>query len=422
MLERYYVRPVTVDCVRTSWIVAAIEQYVGWLAEWRYASRTVLRRIPLLVAFGEFAKTHGATEVAQLADHVEPFVQRWIAQHASRKRAARAREKIGEFARNPIRQMLRLAIPGYVGRGRPHRPSNPFEAQAPKFFAYLTDEKGLRPRTLYQYRFHLYQFAAYLMRIGLKDLAHVSPNVLSGFVAEYGPRVAWPTLRNACGTLRVFLRYLYREGVLAKDLSPLVEFPQSYRLSGIPRSIGWEQVEQVLLGIDRRSPCGKRDYAMLLLLATYGLRGCEVAALTLDDIDWRNDRLKIRERKAGNSTAYPLSTVVGAAIVDYLKNGRPVSKDRLVFLRALAPFVPISSAAVTCRATHYIRKAGIKVPRPGSHTLRHSCVQRLVNANFSLKHIGDYVGHRNAASTQIYGKVAIEVLREVALGDGEEVL
>jgi integrase/recombinase XerD len=178
----------------------------------------------------------------------------------------------------------------------------------------------------------------------------------------------------------------------------------------------------VLAGVDRRAPCGKRDYAMLLLLATYGLRACEVAALTLDDMDWRNDRLKIRERKAGNSTAYPLSAVVGAAIVDYLKNGRPASKDRQVFLRAMAPLVPISSAAVTCRAAYYIRKAGIKVPRPGSHTLRHSCVQRLVNANFSLKHIGDYVGHRNAASTQIYGKVAIEALREVALGDGEEVL
>src|SRR5438094_3667643 len=95
---------------------------------------------------------------------------------------------------------------------------------------------------------------------------------------------------------------------------------------------------QVLSGVDRRAPCGKRDYAMLLLLATYGLRGCEVAALTLHDIDWRNDRLKISERKAGNSTAYPLSTVVGAAIVDYLKNGRPVSKDRQLFLRALAPF------------------------------------------------------------------------------------
>src|SRR2546426_10269429 len=98
MLERYYVRPVTVDRVRTSWIVAAIEQYVGWLAEWRDASRTGVRRIPLLVAFGEFAKTHGATEAPQPADHVEPFVQRWIAEHASRKRAARARGQIGECA------------------------------------------------------------------------------------------------------------------------------------------------------------------------------------------------------------------------------------------------------------------------------------------------------------------------------------
>jgi len=422
MLNQYYVRPVTVDRVRTSWIAPAIEQYVGWLAERRYSSKTVLRRIPLLVAFGEFAKARGATEVAQLTEHFEPFVQVWIARHARRKRAARACNWVGALARNTVRQMLCLAIPSYIGIGRPHRPTNPFESQAPQFIAYLTDEKGLRPRTLYQYRFHLHQFAAYLTRIGLKDIAHLTPKVLSGFVADYGPRVAWPTLRNACGTLRVLIRYLHREGVLAKDLSSLVEFPQSYRLSGIPRSIGWEQVEQVLSGIDRRSPCGKRDYAMLLLLATYGLRGCEVAALTLDDIDWRNDRLKIRERKAGNSTAYPLSTVVGAAIVDYLKNGRPASKDRQVFLRAMAPLVPISSAAVTCRAAYYIRKAGIEVPRPGSHTLRHSCVQRLVNANFSLKHIGDYVGHRNAASTQVYGKVAIEALREVAQGDGEEVL
>src|SRR6266436_3180904 len=132
MLERYYVHPVTVDRIRTSWIAPAIEQYVGWLAERRYASKTVLRRIPLLAAFGEFAKARGATEVAQWAGHVEPFVQVWSSRHARRKCAAWARKKIGECARNPIRQTLRLAIPGYIGRGRPHRPSNPFEAQAPR--------------------------------------------------------------------------------------------------------------------------------------------------------------------------------------------------------------------------------------------------------------------------------------------------
>jgi len=422
MIEQYYIRPVTVDRIRTSWIISEIEQYVGWLAEQQYSSSSVSRRIPILVAFGEFAKSHGATEIAHLVEHVEPFVQDWVAQRGSRKLSTSARKKIGYCTRNPIRQMLRLVIPGYIGRGRSRQPNNPFEAQASRFFCYLTEEKGLRPRTLVQYRFHLRQFAAYLTRIGLKDLALLSPNVLSSFVTDYGPRVAWATLRNACGTLRVFLRYLHRERIIPKDLSPLVEFPQTYRLSSIPRSVGWEQVEQVLAGIDRRARCGRRDYAMLLLLATYGLRACEVAALTLDDIDWRSDRIKIRERKAGNSTAYPLSPVVGAAIVDYLKNGRPDSKDRQVFLRAMAPLVPISSSAVTCRAAYYIRKAGIEVPHPGAHTLRHSCVQRLVDANFSLKQIGDYVGHRNSASTQIYAKVAIEALREMAHGDGEEVL
>jgi len=290
-------------------------------------------------------------------------------------------------------------------------------------FRYLTEEKGLRPHSIHHYRFYLRQFATYLERIGIDDLSKLSPTVLSGFIAEYAPpRVSWETVRNACGTLRVFLRYVHREGVTAKDLSSLVEFPQSYRHAGLPRSISWDQVEQVLAGIDRRSACGKRDYTMLLLLATYGLRGAEVAGLTLDDIDWRNERLKIRERKAGNNTTYPLSAVVGAAIIDYLKNGRPATTCREVFMRSAAPIAPIGSAAVVCRAGHFIRKAGIIVPRAGSHVLRHSCVQRLLNAHFSLKHIGDYVGHRSASSTQIYAKVAIEQLREVALGDGEDVL
>ena len=422
MIEQYYVRPDTGDRIRTSWIFSEIEQYVSWLTENEYSNRSVLRRIPLLVAFGEYAKAHGAKEIKDLPDYVEPYVEGWVTQRDKRKSTDSARKKMGDCVRNPIRQMLRLVVPGYIGRCRPRKPDNPFEAQAPGFLRYLTEEKGLRPRSVEQYRYHLRQFDAYLKRIESADLAALSPDILRGFIADYGPRVAWPTLRNACGTLRVFLRYIHREGVLAKDLSAIVEFPQSYRYSDVPRSIAWTEVERVLEGIDRRSPCGKRDYAMLLLLATYGLRACEVAALTLDDIDWRNDRIKIRERKAGNSTAYPLSSIAGAAIIDYLKHGRPASPERQIFLRTLAPPTSITSAAITCRATYYLRKAGVKVPRPGSHTFRHSCVQRLVNSDFTLKQIGDFVGHRNPSSTQIYSKVAREALRQVALGDGEEVL
>lgn len=237
-----------------------------------------------------------------------------------------------------------------------------------------------------------------------------------------GSGLAKTTVRDCCGVLRVFLRYAHREGVVNRDLSNAVEWPQVYRLSTIPRSISWEEVGKVLATVERRTPSGRRDYAILLLLVTYGLRAREIAALTLDDIDWKRERLAVPERKAGHSTAFPLSRYVGEALVDYLQHGRPQTSDRHMFFRAVAPVRPIGTAAVSSCARRYLVAAAIDVPRRGSHTLRHTLVQRLVDSNFSLSTIGDFVGHRSPASTAIYAKVAIEPLRQVALGDGEEVL
>lgn len=174
--------------------------------------------------------------------------------------------------------------------------------------------------------------------------------------------------------------------------------------------------------VDRRTPVGKRDLAILLLLVTYGLRAREIAALTLEDIDWRKEKFRVPERKAGHSTAYPLSPLVGQAILDYLRHGRPQTSERFLFFGVKAPYKPITYEVVSGRAAYYLHKAGIPVSRPGSHTLRHTCVQRLVNADFSLKTIGDYVGHRSEKSTEIYAKVAVEKLREIGSGIGEEIL
>jgi site-specific recombinase XerD len=219
--------------------------------------------------------------------------------------------------------------------------------------------------------------------------------------------------------LRVFLRYLRRERIIARDLSRGIEPPQVYRLADLPRSIGWDEVRRMLEAVDRRTPVGRRDYAILLLLITYGLRAREVAHLTLDDLDWKRERLHVRERKADHVAVYPLSPVVGEAILAYLQHGRPKIAARHLFFRHLAPHRPLTFEAVSSRASHYLHKAGVPVRRAGSHTLRHACVQRLVDAGFPLKTIGDYVGHRSASSTEIYAKVAIETLRDVALGDGE---
>jgi integrase/recombinase XerD len=422
MLERFFTRPETIDRIRSSWIGGAIEQYVTWLAEQNYASRTIWRRVPILIRFGEFARERGVRTWDDLPGHVADFVASWLAAHGGPHHTQSARDQIAKDARTPVEQMLRLVVRDFRGRGRPHRPPHPFLDVAPGFFTYLLQERGLRPSSLKLYSHHLRQFAAYLEQVGVHDLRDLSAPVLSGFAIDLSRHVVRSSVRNACGILHVFLRYLHREGILPRDLSPAVESPQAYRLDKIPRSITWEEVRRLLEAIDRRTPVGRRDYAIVLLLVTYGLRAREVAALTLDDIDWRHDRLRVPERKAGHSTAYPLSPVVGQAIVDYLQNGRPQTSDRHIFFRTVAPQHPITEAAVSARAAHYLHKIGITVPRAGSHTLRHTCVQRLVDAEFDLNVIGDYVGHRATASTEIYTKVAIEALREVACGDGEEVL
>lgn len=422
MLERYYIRPDTIDRIRASWIAGAIERYVAWLMEHRYAPRNVFRRVPILRHFGDFASAHGATAWEQLPGYVDAFVDTWVRERGQGCRSERARRKVADEARNPIEQMLRLVVPGFVGRGRAGGPREPFAGRAGAFFEYLHVERGLRDASVRLYRHHLAQFEAYLRALGLEELQALSPAVLGAFVAESSRRFGRTSLGNLCGILRVFLRYLARQRVIGQDLSATVESPRAYRLSTIPRSITWDEVRRMLEAVDRRTVAGRRDYAILLLLVTYGLRGREVAALTLDDLDWKRDRLRIPERKAGHSTAYPLSTTVGTALVDYLQHGRPPATDRRVFFRVLAPPVPLTASAVSSRASHYLHRAGIAVPRAGSHTLRHTCVQRLVEAEFPFKVIGDYVGHRAPESTEIYTKVAIDALRDVALGDGEAIL
>jgi integrase/recombinase XerD len=262
----------------------------------------------------------------------------------------------------------------------------------------------------------------YLKDIGVSALQELSPTILSAFITARGQQWGKSTIGALCAALRVFLTYLRRENLILRDLSSSVEAPKHYRLADVPRSISWANVQRMLGAVNRRTPVGQRDYAILLLLVTYGLRSREIAALTLEDLDWQRERLRVPERKAGHSTAYPLSPIVGEAILDYLKHGRPKTSERHVFFRVLAPLSPLTPEAISSRAAYYLHMAGVTVARAGSHTLRHTCVQRLVDAHFSLKTIGDYVGHRSPDSTMIYTKVDLEALRHVAEVCGEEIV
>ena len=422
MLERYFQKPQTIERVRACWICELIERYVVWLTENGYAISVVLRRVPILMRFGRFAQAYGAKNFNDLPQHVRAFAEAWQQERSGHCCNECTRQDLFHDARNPVEQMLCLALPDYAEASHRRNLRDPFVELAPGFFAYLRDERGLQETTIRLYRYHLGWLESYCQQYSIAELRAISTVVLRGFLTTVAPRCKRADQLNLCGHLKVFFRYLLREGLLCCDRSVNVDIPRTYRLAEIPRHISWEEVRRMFEAVDRRTISGKRDYAILLLLVTYGLRAGELAKLTLDDIDWKHERLRIAQRKAGHSSAYPLSTLVGNAIIEYLQHGRPQTEDRHLFFCATAPRRPIGANVVQSRASYYLRKAGIAVARLGSHTLRHSCVQRLVDAQFHVKSIGDYVGHAHPASTNIYAKINVEALRVVALGDGEDIL
>ena len=419
-LESYYVRPKTVDRVRGTWLGPQIERYVERLAAERYSRSTILRTIRTLTEFGDLAKSRGAHCLEDLPSHVEGFLTHYLDCHGDKSQSRRRRGTLFAHAHAHVEGMLRLVLPGFAG-GKITL-ERPFQESVPTLFDHLQGERGYRATTILRYVHHLRSLEQFLQRIGVSSLSEVSPMMVSAFLAESARRLGPNSMQGRGGVLRIFFRYLHRQGMTAHDLSHAVERGRRYRQASLPRAITWVEVQRVLDAVDRRAPVGKRDYVILLLLVTYGLRSREVEALTLDGIDWKRERLLIPARKGDHSTAFPLSTAVGEALLEYIRDARPSLADRHVFFRAVPPIAPLAWVAIGQIASRWLRRAGIAVPRGGSHTLRHTCVQQLVNAGFSFKAIGDYVGHRSPQSTQVYGKVAVEALRELAMGNGEEVL
>src|SRR5262245_15497405 len=241
MLERYFVTPEMLDRIRASWIAKPIEGYVSWMTEHGYAARTVPRRVPLLMQFGAFAAAQGATDLRELPQYVDAFIVEYLRTHGRQPKAA-ARRNIEKYCRGSIEQMLRATL-AVVGIGRPGRHlREPFVSQAAGFFAYLREERGLREPSIQHYRHFLKGFEAYLKRIECHRLRSLSPLLLNAFVTECARTFGPATMVALCSSLRVFLRYLRREGLVGRDLARSVVRPQTYRLSGLPRSIGWDEV------------------------------------------------------------------------------------------------------------------------------------------------------------------------------------
>lgn len=277
--------------------------------------------------------------------------------------------------------------------------------------------RGLRDRTLRGYG----SLVRLLIRSSLGDdpidAAHLRPAHVMTFIASLRDRFSPRSMKTVRTALRSFFRFLRFEGLADERLEAAIPTVAFWRLSTLPRCLRDEQLEQVLASAHTATPCGHRDRAIIICLATLGLRLGEVAGLCLEDLDWRAGTIHLRTRKTGRGAMLPLPHEAGRAIVAYLRHERPTTTERRVFVQHLGSRrgTPISSTAISEVVVRALRRAHVEAPLAGAYVFRHTAASRLVRQGASLKEVADFLGHRSLDTTTIYAKLDLPALRDVAL-------
>ncbi len=283
------------------------------------------------------------------------------------------------------------------------------------FRCFLRQERGLAPATLVNYLRFAGEFLAARFGTGPVDLGALRASDVTGFVQRRAATLGGKQAQMLTTALRAFLRFARYRGELRTDLATCVPAVANWSLSTLPRALPPGQVEAVLAGCNRQSAMGRRDYAILLLLARLGLRAGEVVALTLEDLDWHAGVLTVRG-KGGHAALLPLPVEVGEALAAYIQQGRPRAASRQVFLRVRAPIRGFQGApAIAYVVRHALLQAGVESPRKGAHQFRHGLACHLLRQGASLAEIGELLRHRRPQTTAIYAKVDLAALAPLAV-------
>ncbi|MDN5929638.1 MAG: site-specific integrase [Pseudonocardia sp.] len=332
-------------------------------------------------------------------------IERYLAQ----RRAAGYVEYRSVKALGPLLEYLAplgvLPIPQDVAPG-------PVEELLGRYRAWLLVERGVTPGTARGYVDCVRPFVAGRLHGGVLDLAGVSAGDVTGFVLGVCPGRAVGSAKLIVCALRSLLRWLHLTGAVPVSLAAAVPSVAGWRLSGLPKGLEPGQLRSLLAACDRRTPTGRRDYAILLLLARLGLRAGEVARLGLDDVDWRRGEIAVLG-KGNRAERLPLPVEVGAAIAGYLRRGRPdTAAGRRVFVRVRAPHRGLTTGGVTAVVFDAAQRAGLG--RMHAHRLRHTAATAMLQAGSPLAEVGQVLRHRSALTTAIYAKVDRDALAVLA--------
>jgi site-specific recombinase XerD len=361
--------------------------------------------------FARFLTTSGITDIRQIRDrHVRSFIGTLpVCQRKNGHSMPAGRGSRG------ARSVLRYLRARGIVAAEPVA-DRTYTWVLEEWIAFLYRHQGLASNSVALYRRNVERFLQHLQQDATPDrLAALSPMRMREYVQQHAPRFARVTRKNLVITLRSFLRFAFGAGYLQRDISEAIDRVPCFSLDRLPRGPKWEDLPKVLATVDRASTQGRRNFAILLTLMTYGVRACQLTSLRLDDVNWRDSQITFPAAKRGRPINAPLTAPVGDALLQYIRNGRPASREREVFLSLVPPFRPLTASSLYNVIAPAFIHSGIASPHRGSHSLRHAWATRAFAQGQRLKTVADLLGHRSLESTRIYTKVDHAQLRSVGL-------
>lgn len=388
-----------------------IDGFLSAVSTFGYTSSSLRDLANGAVQFARYLRSIGVIDVSTLSNQV---VEGFIATQPARRCRDHYMMKCGRGIRAAHHLLRYLRSNGITPLEAV--PERAYSWVLMEWLAFLRNHRGLKSNSLDVYRRHVEPFLQDLDSDAASDrFAALTPDRIRTYVQRRAQTLARSTRKNLVIALRSLLGFAFSRGYLARDLANALERVPCFSLDRLPRGPRWQDLEKLLATVDRSTPQGRRDFAVLMVLITYGVRAGQLASLRLEDVHWREGTILFPAAKCGRHIQDPLTPAVGRALATYLREGRPQAPTRLVFLSLDPPFLPLAAGSVYNIVSHAFKRAKIDSPHRGSHAIRHAWATRAMAQGQSLKTIADFLGHRSFESTRIYTKVASEQLRSVCL-------
>ncbi len=361
-----------------------------------------------LLVFVDYLPLASDSEIS--IEQIQTAADRWVGRQPQPRNVTDYRHGRMRFI-SDARQWL-----DFLGRLRqPEIPRYPYTPMIEDYADYMAQEQGLSPSTIRIRRWYLEQFLDRFWQ-QQRPFDQISIADIDVAIARKGDQDGYgrASIKGYVTVLRAFFRYAEQRQWCSPGLAAAIMSPRLFADAPLPKGPAWEDVQRLLATTEGDRPKDIRDRAIVMLFAVYGLRVGEVRTLRLEDLDWEQERLYVTRPKPGRRQIYPLSYTVGEAILRYLKEARAQSAHREVFLSLRAPIAPLGGGVLYDVVADRLRPLALTLPHQGPHALRHACARHLLSGGFSMKAIGDHLGHRKTDTTRGYAKVDLAGLRQVA--------